>query len=73
MKTMLSNETRLCRSCNANLGHWVVPKRTEVRTPKTTLAVSRTRATTPVARVVYQSRCDEVTIMRETGPFHASK
>jgi hypothetical protein len=60
-KTMARSETRRCRSWIVNRGHILVPSRTDVRTPRATLTLSRTRATMPVARVVYHSHCEDVT------------
>src|SRR6202790_5588244 len=51
---MANRETRLCRSARAKAGHARDEVRPAVRMPRTMVPDSRTRATTPVARMVYQ-------------------
>jgi hypothetical protein len=51
---MAIKEMRLWSSLTANLGSRLVARRVVVRVPMQTDTVSRTRATTPEARVVYQ-------------------
>ena len=50
------SEIRLCSSLTANPGSDRLFARVVVRMPRTTETLSRTMATTPVARVVYQTR-----------------
>jgi len=56
MKTTAKSDTRRWMSCSAKRGQRGVPNLTDVRTPRTTVPVRRTSATTPVARVVYHKR-----------------
>ena len=52
---MASSEIRLCRSARAKAGQDRDAVRPAVRIPRTMVPVSSTRATTPVARMVYQT------------------
>jgi hypothetical protein len=52
--TTASTEMRRWSSCWAKPGHWRALARFVVARPRTIVAVRRTKATIPVARVVYQ-------------------
>ena len=55
VKVTASSDTFLCSATVTNLGQAGRANRTDVSTPSTTLAVSRTSAASPVARVAYHS------------------
>src|SRR3954452_9147304 len=54
-KIKTTSDTLRCNHSMTNRGHRDDEHRTEVRTPRTTAAVSRSSATAPVPRVRYQS------------------
>src|SRR5438270_13447222 len=60
-KTTASSEAFLCRPSTMNRGQRVDAHRIAVVTPRTTDTVSRSRLTTPLPRVRYQSALVETT------------